>query len=61
MLNIELSAEEVEVLKEELQQILEKMEIETARTDNIDYRKMLKRRVDLLESIHGRLLGQHAM
>ena len=61
MLDIELSAEEVEVLKEELKQILERMEIETSRTDKIEYRKMLKRRIDVLETVYTRLAGQHAL
>jgi len=59
-MNFDLSAEELEILKEELGQAVKRLEIEKARTDNIDYHRLLGHRADVLEGLYKKLVGEPA-
>lgn len=55
MQTFELTAEEMEVLREILQHELTQMEVEVFRTDSRDFKEMLKHRRDILEHLMAKL------
>lgn len=55
MHSIEFDSEEVEVLREILKHSKDEMDVEVHRTDNIDYKRMLRRRRDILEQALSKL------
>lgn len=55
MNELQLSAEEVEVLQELLQHQIEEMSVEVGRTDTREFKEKLKHRRELLERIEGKL------
>jgi hypothetical protein len=52
---VELSAEEVEVLREVISHLINEMEVEVFRTDTHDFKEMLKHRREVLENVLSRL------
>ncbi len=58
--NVELSAEEVEVLREVLAHLVNEMDVEVFRTDSLDFKQLLKHRREVLEKILARLEGAPA-
>lgn len=52
-----LSNEEVEVLREQLEQDLKTLEIEAIRADNRDFHRMLQHKADVAEGILKKLTG----
>jgi len=59
-MNVDLSSEELEILKEELNQAVRRLEIEKSRSDKIDYHRMLAHRADVLEGVYKKLVGEPA-
>jgi hypothetical protein len=55
MYHLELTVNEMTVLKETLESHVEDMKVELAHTDTHHFKEMLKRRLDLLERIVSRL------
>ncbi len=55
MTNIELSAEELEALREVLEHQIQQMDIEIDRTDTHDFKRRLQHRRDLLKNIFAKL------
>ena len=55
MQTFELTAEEMEVLREILQHELTQMQFEVFRTDSSDFKAMLKHRRDILEHLMAKL------
>ena len=55
MQTLELTAPELEVLREVLQHELTQMEVEVFRTDSPDFKEMLKRRRGVLELLVAKL------
>jgi hypothetical protein len=55
MYHIELSGEELSVLRETLENHVEEMRVELAHTDTHEFKKILKHRMEVLEHIHSRL------
>ena len=51
MASIELSAEEIEALREVLEHQVQQMDIEIDRTDTHDFKKRLQHRRDVLKNI----------
>lgn len=56
-MDISLTDDEAGELKELLEQTLGDLSPEIADTDNVDYRRMLRNRRELLESVYKRLSG----
>jgi len=55
MIHIEMSSEEVDVLRQVLEHQILQMDVEVDRTDTHDFKKMLQHRRDLLKQILARL------
>ena len=55
MYHLELTGEEMTVLRETLDNHLEEMRVELSHTDTHEFKKMLKHRLELLEHIESRL------
>jgi hypothetical protein len=60
MLDLQFSNEELEVLKDLLEQSAREMELELVHTDNHSFKQMLKHRRDVLEGIRARLSALEA-
>jgi hypothetical protein len=55
MLNLEMTAEELEVLCEMLENELKKVDVEVLRTDTHDFKELLKHRRAVLEQVFAKL------
>jgi len=59
MYHLELTGEELSVLRETLESHIEDLMLELAHTDTHEFKKMLKRRLETLEHIFSRLKPEY--
>jgi len=55
MLNINLNEEELSILYQLLESCISDLRVEIVRTENIQYKRMLKQRKEVLEKLHASL------
>jgi hypothetical protein len=58
-MEIQLTSRQVEILKELLEHELRNLEIETIRTDSIEYHRMLQDRRSIVDEMLGMLTAAH--